>query len=117
VCNSGCCSPTGGTFGDYTCFNRSDIVGGCPGNVADAGPGKTLAEYAAACDAKQASGCNGFNNNGYLKQCVRASCGAKIVTLADHPKLVSCIRSATPYEPPPCHPPGPPPSPQPYGGP
>ncbi len=49
----------------------------------------------AACDKNAL--CKGFNTDGYLKACVRTSCGAVVKTLPDHPHLVSCFRSATPY--------------------
>ena len=50
----------------------------------DVGVGKTLAQLADACDAMYHAaagsgiGCAGFNTNGFLKKCVRSSCGAKV---------------------------------------
>ena len=54
------------------------------------------------------------NTNGYLKRCVRPSCGALWEKLADHPTLVSCFRSDTPVDeptPPGCAPSHPTPAP------
>lgn len=123
-CQSGCCAPTGGIVGGYVCLNQSDFAaGGC--DLTDVGSGKTIAELSAICDGKRAEGCHGFNNNGYLKRCVRGSCGAVVQTLGGHPRLVSCFRADTPLDqarPPGCAPPGPPaprPGPSgetPYGG-
>eukprot|EP00040_Diaphanoeca_grandis_P012081 m.61610 g.61610 ORF g.61610 m.61610 type:complete len:1121 (+) comp23013_c0_seq1:137-3499(+) len=94
-CQAGCCAPTGGVSGNYTCLNQSDFAsGGC--DLKNVGGSKTITELAALCDAQQAEGCAGFNNDGYLKRCVRAACGAVVKTLSDHPTLVSCFRSDTP---------------------
>ena len=63
------------------------------------GPGKTVQEYADHCDAMNmagSAGCNGFNNNGYMKLCVRESCGTHAGIVPDHPALVSCIRTTVP---------------------
>lgn len=75
---------------------------------------RTLSALAAACNQSWAQGCRGFNTNGYLKACVRNSCGASIQHLDGHPELVSCLRSDTPsIQPPPpgCQPTPPRPSP------
>lgn len=119
-CLQGCCAPTGGVFGTYTCLNMSDFAsGGC--DLMNVGP-KSIAELTKLCDSKANSGCVGFNNNGYLKRCVRASCGARVKLLPDHPDLISCFRSSTRLDEPipkGCGPPPPtPPKPSdpPYGG-
>ena len=121
---TGCCAANAGPPG-YVCLaNGTDLVGSvCISG--DVGAGKTTAQLAALCDAANMAGgvgCWGFNNNGFLKTCVRQSCGAKPSALPGHPLLVSCVSTATPTaQPAPsgtdpsCHH-GPAPLPPPYGG-
>ena len=104
----------------YTCFPQTDIAGrSCdltPRRPATA----NLTALATECDKAREQGCRGFNSNGYLKRCVRASCGADIRHLSGHKGLVSCLRTDTPTnQPVPAgctHPPTPP-SPGPGPGP
>jgi hypothetical protein len=94
----------------YECFNASDIFNGC--DLGRVSAKLNLSGLAAACDAKHDAGCRGFNSNGWLKRCVRKSCGAYI--RAQH--TTACIRSDTPAQQPVpqgCDPKPPPPSPSP----
>ena len=93
---------------NYTCLNQTDIAGASC-DLRSVGGGKSVSELAALCDAARAQGCRGFNNNGYLKRCVRASCGAVVKPLRGHPQLIACFRTDTPAQQPP--PPGCPPPP------
>lgn len=42
------------------------------------------------------AGCNGFNNNGFMKLCIHESCGTHAGIVPDHPALVSCVRNTVP---------------------
>lgn len=83
----------------YVCQNHTDIAGqSCDivrfGNCG-VGFDKAcdIAELARQCDSIHASiHCNGFNSNGYLKRCVRSSCGA----VARDYDVVSCVRTDVP---------------------
>ena len=58
-----------------------------------------LPRYADHCDALNmagSAGCNGFNNNGFMKRCIHESCGAHAGIVPDHPALVSCVRTTVP---------------------
>lgn len=82
----------------YECHAMSDITGrSCdlPQKAArSAWP--NLTALALACDAELGAGCRGFNTNGYLKRCVRASCGAQIRRENHGVALVACLRADTP---------------------
>ena len=117
-----CCAPREGPPG-YACLpNGTDIVGEvCLAKVE--GPGKSLAQLATDCDALHVAGnigCAGFNSHGFLKRCVRSSCGATPSATPTFPQLVSCVRTDTPVAQkhpkgadPTCHSKGPPPPPGP----
>lgn len=98
----------------YTCFAATDIVGQtCDLKRIAASNNLTL--LAEQCNHQHTlDNCRGFNTNGWLKRCVRPSCGAKLKALSDHKTLVSCYWTATPTDepvPPGCPPPHPSPSP------
>ena len=135
VCTQKCCAPRPGPPG-YACLpNGTDLLGEVCLDK-DVGGNKSLAEIAALCDAARhagaggtTEGCQGFNNNGYLKKCVRPSCGAHPGPVPGHPLLVSCVSVDTPVSQPypsgadpTCRHAGPPPPPgpgtfvPPYGG-
>ena len=108
TCAKKCCVAREGPPG-YACqANGTDLVGSvCVAK--DVGKGKTLAELADACDAMYHAaagsgiGCAGFNTDGFLKKCVRSSCGAT-PSVSGGPTLLSCYRTNTPVEQP--HPKG-----------
>jgi hypothetical protein len=95
TCTDMCCTANHGPPG-YVCLPNTTEIGGATCDLSAVGAGKTLAELASLCSA--APTCRGFNTNGYLKQCVRASCGAQPKPLADHPDLVSCLQLHTPTD-------------------
>lgn len=80
----------------YVCEEQTDIAGsscdiGRYGNCHDGTC--VLSELAKTCDGLHAEKeCNGFNSNGYMKRCVRESCGAEIK--GSH--VVSCTRVDVP---------------------
>ena len=110
--SSGGASPAG-----YMCTTGVDICGrSC--DIKGKRVHATLDAIAAACNASYAhnvAGCVGFNSNGYLKRCVRPSCGAM---MKDNAKVTSCVRVGTPSTqpvPPGCDSPSPvPPHPSPH---
>eukprot|EP00039_Didymoeca_costata_P024663 m.11054 g.11054 ORF g.11054 m.11054 type:complete len:1062 (+) comp4367_c0_seq1:181-3366(+) len=76
----------------YNCTQFVDITGNSC-DISDLSP-HNITYLAAKCNATQ--DCAGFNNNGYLKACVRPSCGAHITFLSKHPNLISCISNKVP---------------------
>ena len=80
----------------YTCFPHTDIAGRSCDLTPRRPATSNLTVLAAECDKAREQGCRGFNNNGYLKRCVRASCGADIKTYTGHKNLVACLRTDTP---------------------
>eukprot|EP01048_Picozoa_sp_COSAG05_P007636 COSAG05_NODE_543_length_8789_cov_7.804603_6_plen_900_part_01 len=95
----------------YKCWPRADLITHCNLHRVAAGTPDVLAK---ACNASYAHGCRGFNSNGWLKKCVRESCGAKLKNMSSHTGLVVCLRSDTPMKQPTpagCGQPGPPPPP------
>ena len=110
VCTAKCCAPRAGPPG-YACLpNGTDLVGEVCVDKG-VGPGKSLAELGKLCDAAREAGaggttegCQGFNTNGFLKKCVRGSCGARPSHLPGDPLLVSCVSVDTPVDQP--HPKG-----------
>ena len=63
------------------------------------GAGKTLQQLADQCDVMHMAGgvgCSGFNSNGFMKNCVRASCGAHPGVVPSESHLISCVRTDTP---------------------
>ena len=105
----------------YTCLAQQDIAGASCDIKSVHYKGKGLDVLSAACNATV--GCNGFNNNGHFKRCVRKSCGAQIRAYPSHKTLIACFITATPANqpvPPGCpggSPPAPPPRPPPPGPP
>ena len=80
--------------------NSTDLVGTVciSGEV---GPGKTLQQLADHCDALNMAGgvgCSGFNTNGFMKRCVRSSCGTRPGASTGEPMLVSCVATDTPVD-------------------
>jgi hypothetical protein len=102
TCAKKCCAPREGPPG-YACLpNGTDLIGTvCVAK--DVGVGKTLAQLADACDAMYHAaagsgiGCAGFNTDGFLKKCVRKSCGATLAQ-SGGPMLQSCFRTNTPVK-------------------
>ena len=125
---SKCCAARAGPPG-YACLpNGTDLIGEVCVDKA-VGKGKTLAALAKLCDAAReagaggtAEGCQGFNSNGFLKKCVKPSCGAKPAAMPPNVPVVSCVSVGTPNDQPypkgkdpSCHhgPPSPAPGPHP----
>ena len=123
ACSDRCCVPHPGPPG-YVCLPNATEIAGATCDVKAVGAGKTLAELAELCSSTPT--CRGFNSNGFLKRCVRGSCGTHPEILSNHPNLVSCIQLDTPTDEKPdpewtgpaCHAPSPPPpaGSTPYGG-
>ena len=78
----------------YTCWSGTDISTKCELQRVAKG---TPTALALECNASFAQGCRGFNTNGLLKKCVRASCGATIGG-KQHKGLVTCFLTDTPTD-------------------
>lgn len=100
TCANACCTANKGPWPKgYVCLpNATDIVGKVC-TAKSVGAGKTLQQLADECDVLHLAGgigCQGFNTNGFLKRCVRNSCGATLRKAAGQPTLAACVRLNTP---------------------